>query len=43
MLEKEKSEDVTKVLSIGLNAIPLVGGVMAGVAGEIIARRQNKR
>ncbi|RKJ11807.1 hypothetical protein D7X33_49120 [Butyricicoccus sp. 1XD8-22] len=31
------------MISIGLNAVPVVGGVMAGVAGEVIARRQNKR
>lgn len=42
-MEKKKSEDVVKMISIGLNAVPVVGGVMAGVAGEVIARRQNKR
>lgn len=42
-MEKNNIEEVTKLVSVGLNAIPVVGGVMSGVANEIIARRQNKR
>ena len=42
-LEPTDIEDSAKVAAIALNAIPGVGSVMAGVANEIIAKRQSRR
>ena len=42
-LESTDIEDSVKVVAIALNTVPLAGGVMAGIANEIIAKRQNRR
>ena len=49
MNSEEKSLEATTVkqagetTAIALNAIPIVGGVMAGIAGTIISKWQNRR
>jgi hypothetical protein len=42
-LESTKAEVTGEVAAIALEAIPLVGGVLAGIAGAIIEKRQNRR
>jgi len=42
-LETTGIEDSAKYVAIAINAIPLAGGVMAGIANEVIAKRQSRR
>lgn len=42
-LEPTKSEDIIKKISVSLNAIPHVGGMLSNIATEVIERRQNRR
>jgi hypothetical protein len=36
-------ETAGEAAAIALSAVPVAGGVMAGIAGAIISRRQNRR
>jgi len=42
-LESTAIEDSGKVVAIALNTVPMVGGIMSGIANEVIAKRQNRR
>jgi hypothetical protein len=37
------AETAAEITAIALNAVPVVGGVLAGIANSVIARRQNQR
>jgi len=37
------AESTVEVTAIALNAVPVVGGVLAGIANSLITRRQNQR
>jgi len=42
-LEPTGIEDSAKLVAIAINAVPIAGGVMAGIANEVIAKRQSRR
>ena len=42
-IEATKGEAVGEVVSIALNAVPVAGGVLSGIASGIIQKRQNRR
>jgi hypothetical protein len=42
-IKSTAAESAGEIAAIALNAIPLVGGVLSGIAGTIIAKRQNRR
>lgn len=42
-LESTAIENSGKVVAIALNTVPMVGGIMSGIANEVIAKRQNRR
>ena len=43
LLEATTGEDAGKVAAIALEAVPIAGGVMSGIALEVILKRQNRR
>ena len=42
-IEPTPTEEVTSGAAIALNAIPVVGGVLGGIAQAFVAKRQNAR
>jgi len=42
-LKSTPAESAGAVAVLALNAVPMVGGVLSGIAGTIIARRQSRR
>ena len=43
LLKSTRAENIGEGAAIALNAIPLIGGVMSGIATSIIEKRQNSR
>jgi len=42
-IKSTPGEATGEVVAIALNAVPIVGGVLSGIAGKFIAKRQNRR
>ena len=43
VLESTAMESTSQAASIALNAVPVVGGVLSGIANELISNRKNRR